>query len=51
MAKKKKSQLTKFGDVAGALNPWLHEEARKTWRHKGSKAHPATRMAGKKHKA
>jgi hypothetical protein len=29
MAKKKKAQLTKFGDVAGALNPWLHEEARK----------------------
>ena len=29
MAKKKKSQLTKFGDVAGALNPRLHEEARK----------------------
>jgi arylformamidase len=29
MAKKKKARLTKFGDVAGALNPWLHEEARK----------------------
>jgi len=39
LAKKKKAQLTKFGDVAGALNPWLHEEARKTRRHKGSKAH------------
>jgi len=29
MAKKKKARLTKFGDVAGALNPWLHEEARR----------------------
>jgi len=29
MAKKKKAKLTKFGDVAGAKNPWLHEEARK----------------------
>jgi arylformamidase len=29
MAKKKKARLTKFGDVAGALNPWLHKEARK----------------------
>ena len=27
MAKKKKAKLTKFGDVAGAFNPWLHEEA------------------------
>jgi len=27
MAKKEKARLTKFGDVAGALNPWLHEEA------------------------
>jgi hypothetical protein len=34
MAKKKKARLTKFGDVAGALNPWLHEEAR----NKGTKA-------------
>jgi hypothetical protein len=32
MAKKKKAKLTKFGDVAGARNPWLHEEARKTRR-------------------
>jgi kynurenine formamidase len=29
MAKKKKARLTKFGDVAGGLNPRLHEEARK----------------------
>jgi kynurenine formamidase len=29
MAKKKKARLTKFGDVAGAKNAWLHEEARK----------------------
>jgi len=29
MAKKKKAKLTKFGDVAGARNAWLHEEARK----------------------
>jgi hypothetical protein len=29
MAKKKKAQLTKFGDVAGELSSWLHEEARK----------------------
>ena len=27
--KKKKAKLTKFGDVAGALNPWLHKGARK----------------------
>ena len=27
MAKKKKAKLTKFGDVAGAKNAWLHEEA------------------------
>jgi len=35
MAKKKKARLTKFGDVAGALNPWLHQEARKTNRVQG----------------
>jgi len=29
MSKKKKAKLTRFGDVAGELNPWLHEEARK----------------------
>lgn len=29
MAKKAKAELTKFGDVAGARNAWLHEEARK----------------------
>jgi hypothetical protein len=29
MVKKKKAKLTRFGDVAGALNDWLHEEARK----------------------
>jgi hypothetical protein len=29
MAKKKKAKLTKFGDVAGAKNAWLHEEAKK----------------------
>ncbi len=29
MAKKKKATLTKFGDVAGSENKWLHEEARK----------------------
>jgi arylformamidase len=29
MAKKKKAKLTKFGDVAGARNAWLHKEARK----------------------
>jgi hypothetical protein len=29
MAKKKKAKLTKFGDVAGAKNTWLHEEARR----------------------
>jgi arylformamidase len=28
MAKKAKAQLTKFGDVAGAPNPWLHDEGR-----------------------
>jgi arylformamidase len=32
MAKKKKAKLTKFGDVAGARNGWLHEEARTTRR-------------------
>lgn len=29
MKKKAKAELTRFGDVAGAKNPWLHEEARK----------------------
>jgi arylformamidase len=29
MAKKKKAKLTKFGDVAGGRNAWLHKEARK----------------------
>ena len=29
MAKKAKAELTKCGDVAGAPNAWLHEEARK----------------------
>ncbi len=29
MQKKASAKLTKFGDVAGALNPALHEEARK----------------------
>ena len=29
MAKKQRAKLTRFGDVAGALNPWLHEEARR----------------------
>jgi hypothetical protein len=29
MKKKARAKLTKFGDVAGAGNPWLHEEARK----------------------
>jgi arylformamidase len=29
MAKKQQAKLTRFGDVAGALNPWLHEEARR----------------------
>ena len=29
MAKKKKAKLTKFGDIAGARNPWLHDEARR----------------------
>jgi kynurenine formamidase len=29
MEKKKKAKLTKFGDIAGALNPWLHENTRK----------------------
>jgi kynurenine formamidase len=28
MAKKEKAKLTKFGDVAGITNPWLHDEAR-----------------------
>jgi len=28
MAKKAKARLTKFGDVAGVLNPWLHDEGR-----------------------
>jgi arylformamidase len=29
MEKKTKAKLTKFGDIAGALNPWLHENAKK----------------------
>ena len=29
MEKKKKAELTRFGDVAGSKNAWLHEEARK----------------------
>ena len=29
MEKKAKAELTRFGDVAGGRNPWLHEEARK----------------------
>ncbi len=29
MEKKKKAELTRFGDIAGAKNAWLHEEARK----------------------
>ena len=29
MEKKKKAKLTKYGDVAGSLNEWLHEEARR----------------------
>ena len=29
MAKKAKAVLTKFGDVAGSANPWLHAEALK----------------------
>ena len=28
MAKKAKAKLTKFGDVAGVENEWLHEEGR-----------------------
>jgi arylformamidase len=28
MAKKKKAKLTRFGDIAGGLNEWLHQEAR-----------------------
>jgi arylformamidase len=28
MARKKKAKLTRFGDVAGARNPWLHDEAK-----------------------
>ena len=28
MAKKAKAKLTRFGDVAGAENAWLHDEAR-----------------------
>jgi kynurenine formamidase len=32
MAKKKKAKLTKFGDVAGARNAWLHDEARQSRR-------------------
>ena len=33
MAKKKKARLTKFGDVAGALNDWLHEEKGNSYDH------------------
>jgi hypothetical protein len=29
MAKKAKAKLTRFGDVAGSENAWLHDEARK----------------------
>lgn len=29
MEKKKKAKLTRFGDVAGSENPWLHDEGRK----------------------
>jgi hypothetical protein len=29
MAKKAKAVLTKWGDVSGQPNAWLHEEARK----------------------
>jgi len=29
MAKKARATLTRFGDVAGAENAWLHEEARR----------------------
>jgi hypothetical protein len=29
MAKKAKAELTRFGDIAGARNAWLHEEARR----------------------
>jgi hypothetical protein len=32
MAKKKKAKLTKFGDVAGARNAWLHDEAHQSRR-------------------
>ncbi len=32
MKKKAKAKLTKFGDVAGAENPWLHDEAKKRGR-------------------
>ncbi|MCX5879536.1 MAG: cyclase family protein [Deltaproteobacteria bacterium] len=37
MAKKKKARLTKFGDVAGGLNPRLHEEAGKRDKAKGAR--------------
>jgi hypothetical protein len=29
MKKKAKAELTRFGDVAGAKNEWLHKEAAK----------------------
>jgi len=29
MAKKAKAELTRFGDIEGSKNAWLHEEARK----------------------
>ena len=32
MKKKAKAELTRFGDVAGAKNSWLHEEAKKLHR-------------------
>jgi hypothetical protein len=37
MSKKGKAQLTKFGDVAGALNPWLHEEGKTRRRVQGAR--------------
>ena len=43
MAKKKKARLTKFGDVAGALNPWLHEEARKGDKAQGTRSKARSR--------
>jgi arylformamidase len=37
MAKKARAQLTRFGDVAGVLNPWLHDEGRARARSHGAK--------------